>query len=159
MNYNYHTHTYLCGHATGTFAEYVEKAIEGGIKYMGFSDHIPHIDKDGTEKPFRVQIDKASGYISEVSQLREKYKDKIEISIGFESEYFPDVFDDMVNYAVDIGAEYLIHGSHFLSEEYVSTFTATDSQEFLKAYPQAKASETALLYTAAGSQHTAQVKE
>ena len=54
MKYNYHTHTYLCGHAEGAPEEYVLKAIEGGIKYMGFSEHIPHLEKDGTDSPHRV---------------------------------------------------------------------------------------------------------
>ena len=33
MNYNYHTRTYLCRHASGTPEEYVQRAIENGIKY------------------------------------------------------------------------------------------------------------------------------
>ena len=38
---NYHTHTWRCMHASGTEREYVEKAIEGGLKILGFSDHTP----------------------------------------------------------------------------------------------------------------------
>ena len=41
MDYNYHTHTARCGHAVGEDEEYVKRAIECGIKYMGFSDHAP----------------------------------------------------------------------------------------------------------------------
>ena len=41
MDYNLHTHTYRCSHATGTEREYIEAAISAGIKIMGFSDHIP----------------------------------------------------------------------------------------------------------------------
>ena len=29
---NYHTHTWRCRHADGTEREYVERAIEGGLK-------------------------------------------------------------------------------------------------------------------------------
>ena len=35
---NYHTHTWRCRHADGTEREYVERAIEGGLKILGFSD-------------------------------------------------------------------------------------------------------------------------
>ena len=43
---NYHTHTYRCQHAGGTEREYIEKAIEVGIKKLGFSDHVPCPFKD-----------------------------------------------------------------------------------------------------------------
>lgn len=135
MNYNYHTHTYLCGHASGTFVEYIEKAISGGIEYMGFSDHIPHINKDGTQAGYRVPYSKAKEYVTELSALREKYRDKIEISIGFESEYYPDVFSNMVNCATSFGGEYLILGQHFLDESNpISAITSTDSPDFLEKY-------------------------
>ena len=43
MNYNFHTHTYLCGHATGLPEEYIQRAISCGIKHLGFSDHAPRL--------------------------------------------------------------------------------------------------------------------
>ena len=49
MDYNYHAHTTRCSHATGTEESYIEKAIEGGIRYMGFSDHMPMRFPDGHE--------------------------------------------------------------------------------------------------------------
>lgn len=39
---NFHTHTFRCHHAVGQDREYVEKAIEQGIKTLGFSDHSPY---------------------------------------------------------------------------------------------------------------------
>ncbi len=38
---NYHTHTKRCRHAVGEDREYVEAAIEAGLKVLGFSDHTP----------------------------------------------------------------------------------------------------------------------
>ncbi len=38
---NLHTHTWRCHHATGTERAYVEAAIQGDIKILGFSDHTP----------------------------------------------------------------------------------------------------------------------
>ena len=135
MQYNYHTHTYLCGHASGTPKEYVEKAIAGGIKYMGFSDHIPHRRKDGTESSYRVPFQKARAYAAEICSLREQYKRKIEIRMGFESEYYPAFFSEMVREAEAFGAEYLILGPHYLTEEEAThTIKETDSVDFLKAY-------------------------
>ena len=41
MDYNYHTHTFRCQHASGTEREYIESALAAGITKIGFSEHIP----------------------------------------------------------------------------------------------------------------------
>ena len=51
---NYHTHTYRCGHATGTDREYVENAIKVGLKTLGFSDHAPYVFEDGYRSSMRM---------------------------------------------------------------------------------------------------------
>lgn len=118
MNYNFHTHTPRSHHATGTPEEYVLRAIEGGILYMGFSDHFPYRFPDGREAKFRVPVDEVGDYFAEIMALREKYKDKIDIKIGFEMEYYPELFDEMLALAKGYGAEYLICGEHFNHPEY-----------------------------------------
>lgn len=119
---NYHMHTFRCGHATGTEREYIERAIEGGLKIIGFSDHMPFRFPDGYESGFRVPTALAEDYIATLRALREEYKDKIEIHIGFECEYYPLYFKDMVGYARDLGAEYLILGQHFVGNEHPDGF-------------------------------------
>ncbi len=116
MTYNYHTHTYLCSHASGTPEEYVLKAIEGGITHMGFSEHMPHICKNGYEAWYRLPVNKVQSYIDQIESLRQKYQDKIKIIVGFEMEYFENVFDQMLSDAVMYGGEYLIFGAHYLDE-------------------------------------------
>jgi len=118
MDYNYHTHTHWCDHATGTPEEYIQTAIRGGIKHFGFSDHAPWIFPDGYESHFRVPMVQAGQYIAELQQLREKFKDEIELHIGFEMEYYPAYFDAMLQNVKQIGAEYLILGQHFLDNEH-----------------------------------------
>ncbi|MEE0840396.1 MAG: histidinol-phosphatase [Acutalibacteraceae bacterium] len=113
---NYHTHTFRCGHATGTEEEYIKRAIEGGIKIMGFADHAPAVLYDGYRLSWRVQIEDAEDYFNTLKALREKYKDKIEIYIGFEMEYYPEYFNEMYALVKDLGAEYLILGQHFIDE-------------------------------------------
>lgn len=117
MDYNYHTHTYRCHHASGSVEEYITRAIEGGIKFLGFSDHIPFVCPNGEETFYRILTAEVEEYFSEISLLREKYKNKINIKIGFEMEYYPKHFKKMLENAVGWGAEYLILGEHFLEEE------------------------------------------
>lgn len=113
---NYHTHTFRCNHATGSEEEYILNAIDGGIKIMGFSDHAPAILYDGYRLSWRVQPEDATDYFETIKKLREKYKDKIKIYIGFEMEYYPEYFDKMYSYVKSLGAEYLILGQHFYDE-------------------------------------------
>jgi len=137
MDYNYHTHTYRCNHASGTDEEDVISAIKNGIKWLGFSDHIPFRFPNGSESGYRVPMDKAREYVDSISNLREKYKDVIDIKIGFEMEYYPLFFNQMVENAKGFGAEYLILGQHFLFNEYptiVGTSAQTDNPELLGAY-------------------------
>ncbi|MBR5507149.1 MAG: histidinol-phosphatase [Clostridia bacterium] len=137
MTYNYHTHTYRCHHATGTVEEYIKMAVDNGITHMGFSDHFPYICTDGTEGEARVRVAEAYDYVSEIDELRQKYKNKIDIKIGFEMEYFPDFFDEMLKNAVEYGAEYLILGEHYIEEESpngIHAFEETDDEVFLSRY-------------------------
>ena len=138
MDYNYHTHTYLCAHASGNIESYVKRAIEGGIKYMGFSDHIPFLCANGEYSHYRIHPATAGFYFSELNRLREKYKNEIDIKIGFEMEYYPKDFERMLKSAIDYGAEYLILGQHFLEDESVPgtlpCSASNNSEDFLKKY-------------------------
>lgn len=118
MIYNYHTHTVRCRHASGADEDYIKCAIEAGIKHLGFSDHAPFIFPDGYESTYRVEMTHAKEYIDSLRLLREKYKDQIDISVGFEMEYYPDHFDEMLSIARNLGAEYLILGQHYIYNEH-----------------------------------------
>ena len=82
MLYNFHTHTTYCD-GKSTAEEMVQKAIELGFTKLGFSGHSytefdlePCMTREGTEE-----------YKKEITALKEKYKDKIEILLGIEYDY------------------------------------------------------------------------
>lgn len=133
MKYNYHTHTYRCNHASGTEKEYVEKALSVGVEKFGFSDHIPCVCGDY----YRVSKALERDYIDTVLSLREEYKDKIQIFLGYETEYIPGLFEDMVKGAKEQGIEYLILGQHAVysgkDDVHWSTIP-TDDESLLKEY-------------------------
>ncbi len=137
MDYNYHTHTYRCGHAKGEDEEYVLRAIEGGIKHMGFSDHAPFLFPDGYEIGCHMQMADAKEYFEGINALRKKYADKIDIAIGFEMEYMPSYFDKMLENAKNIGAEYLILGQHYIADGHpneIGCGSVGESAELLRTY-------------------------
>lgn len=84
---NYHTHTKRCGHAGGTDREYVEKAIEDGIKVLGFSDHAPMFyDTPGFVSGCRMALTEIDDYCRSITELKREYRNDIEIRLGFSEE-------------------------------------------------------------------------
>lgn len=137
MDYNFHTHTIRCRHASGSDEDYIKCAIEAGIKHLGFSDHAPFVFPDGYENRYRMPMLDGEGYVKDLRLLRKKYKDKIDIHIGLEMEYYPVYFEEMLKIARNIQAEYLILGQHFIMNEHpngIGSVGPTDSVQHLKTY-------------------------
>lgn len=137
---NYHTHTYRCHHASGTDEEFIQKAIAEGLKILGFSDHAPYIYPNRFVSYYKMTPDESHEYFSSLRMLREKYRDKIEIYIGYESEYYPSLWDDTLKFWKNTNPpEYLILGQHFIREEYpeeerVHCAKGSDNNQHLKIY-------------------------
>lgn len=116
MYANYHTHTFRCGHAFGKEEEYIERAISCGLKILGFSDHTPFLFPDGYQEEFAILKESGEDYMTTLQKLREKYKDQIQIHIGYEMEYSHTYFKQMVEYVKQLGVEYLILGQHYVED-------------------------------------------
>ncbi|MBQ9114226.1 MAG: histidinol-phosphatase [Clostridia bacterium] len=119
MLYNYHTHTARCNHASLTpEREYVEKAIEAGIKTLGFSDHAPYLFPDTDfQSFFRMKQDEIELYADTVRSLAKEYEKDIRILCGFELEYYPDYHKEEIQFLQSVKPDYLILGQHFLGNE------------------------------------------
>ena len=133
---NYHTHTVRCKHAEGTEREYIESALACGMKILGFSDHVPQPFPKEITSGIRMQMEEIPEYIETLMKLREEYKDRIDILIGFEVEYsrkyFGPLMEELKKYPID----YLILGEHHVPDEVEGFYTgfATDREEDLEAY-------------------------
>ena len=114
---NYHTHTYRCGHAGGTDREYIETAIKAGYKVLGFSDHSPMVYDTDHRSGYRMRLDQAEEYFTTLSDLKQEYRDDIEIRIGVEAEYYPATHDRFMEFMRQYPCEYMILGQHFLLRE------------------------------------------
>ena len=119
MLYNYHTHTARCRHASGTDREYVEKAIEAGIKTLGFADHAPYLFKNHNDyySSFRMFTDELQNYAESVRTLAKEYAKDIRILLGFELEYYPAFHQDEMEFLSQVKPDYRIMGQHFLENE------------------------------------------
>ena len=130
QEFNYHTHTYRCGHAIGTDEEYILAAIEAGYKILGFSDHGPY---KGLPLPrSRMTWEQVDEYVDSLTYLKEKYKDRIEIHIGLETEYYPDYHKEKEELLEKV--EYLILGQHSMRPTGEGTFFRFNTKEQLMQY-------------------------
>lgn len=133
---NYHTHTFRCHHASGIERDYIERAIAGGIRILGFSDHAPMVFEGQYYSNFRMGFDQLNDYCRTLKELQDEYRNQIEIHIGLEAEYYPKHFrqflDELRNYEI----EYLILGQHYLNNEYdgCPSVAPHDDYELLRRY-------------------------
>lgn len=133
---NYHSHTTRCNHAVGTQREYVERAIEGGYRIFGFSDHTPYPFDGGYRSTFRMLPGELEGYVRETLDLKAEYKNDIDIRLGLEVEYYPRYFEALLKLCEDYPIEYFILGQHALNNEFDGVFPGrpTDDEEVLRKY-------------------------
>ncbi len=119
MTVNYHTHTTRCHHASGTEREYIETAIARGLKVLGFSDHCPQFfPTNDYYSHFRMRPEETDGYVQTLRELQKEYRDDIDIKIGFEVEYYPEIFDKLIEFLHPYELDYIILGQHFIENEY-----------------------------------------
>lgn len=123
QSFNYHTHTYRCGHATGNEEEYVKNALAAGFQTLGFSEHLGYDGWDDARE--RIAFADVQAYIKDMYALKEKYKDQIDIKVGFEFEYF----EDQETYLQEIKqqVDYMIVGQHAMNFKMYYEHGSTDA--------------------------------
>ena len=117
QNFNYHTHTYRCGHADMIEDEkYVQEAIKIGLKELAFTDHAPMKSGIDARPEMRMRYDQKEEYLASIRALKEKYKDQIDIKVGFEVEYLPGLVADIKELKDE--SDIIILGQHFIYDDY-----------------------------------------
>ncbi len=133
MKANYHTHHYLCKHATGNVEDYVKEAIKSDFIELGISDHAPN--KRVNDRYVRMDINELPLYLKDIEANQVKYQGKIKILKGLEVEYFY----DHEEYYQDLRekVDYLVHGQHYISmtntmDNLISGFSLTTKEQIDK---------------------------
>ena len=135
MTVNLHTHTVRCHHAVGADDDYVREAIDRGLKVLGFSDHTPHHFPDGHICGVRMTPEQLPEYAESIRALKAGYGDQIEIHLGVEAEYFPELFPDTLRLLRDNRIEYMLLGQHTLTPvSGPNCGTATEDETILQKY-------------------------
>ena len=128
-----HNHTTRCNHAEGTVDEYIQKAIALGIDIYGFSEHAPMDFDEG----YRLSFYEMEAYVHDILAAKEKYKDDIEILLGYEVDWLPGHMDERV---LGADVDYLIGSVHFIDKwsfdnpEFIGGWKNRNIDEIWQAY-------------------------
>lgn len=129
QKFNIHTHTERCGHAQGLDEQYVQSAIHAGITLLGFSEHIPWIEVRRSD--CRMFYEQKEEYLHSIRILQEKYRDQLDIKVGYEVEYLREHY----GYIMELKQEcdYMILGQHckYINYEYDCYCDDTDVLEYV----------------------------
>lgn len=106
--FNYHTHTYRCGHALGCDEDYVHTAIKSGFTALGFSEHIQFRALNGCFN--RINYEDFSQYFQDIHLLQAQYDGQIRIYAGLEAEFIPEYLADLFD--LRACCDYFILGQH-----------------------------------------------
>ncbi len=97
---------------------YIESALEKGFGVYGFSAHAPVV----FENNWNMKLGDLSEYLNTINDLKVKYKDRIEIHTGLETDFYP----NCVDWRNKTGIEYTIGAVHFLKNEQTGSYMDLD---------------------------------
>ena len=117
QKFNYHSHTYRCGHADLDMEdeEYVKEYIKMGFKKIAFTDHCPEKNEIDKRDDMRMKYSQKDEYLNSIKSLKEKYADKIQIETGFEVEYLPGEEQNLKELKEQ--SDKIILGQHFIYDD------------------------------------------
>ena len=136
MKVNYHTHLARCMHAVGTEREYVESAIQAGFDVLGISDHVAWPFPGGYVSRVRMPMREMDQYVQTVLDLKKEYKNDIKLLLGFETEYMPAMFRELMETVDQYPLDYMILGQHYFDAEGAGDYVGDpfSDVEMLKLY-------------------------
>jgi|SRR5690625_894278 len=128
---NYHSHTYLCGHAGGKPIDYVKEAINHNFKEIGISEHAPMANLRNRNSRLKEEDYQTYHKLLDEALIFAK-KNNIKFYKGMEIEYFSHI-NVYENYLKEV--DYLILGQHYIIKDgkYKSTYSL-NSIEDVKIY-------------------------
>ena len=127
-----HMHTIFSTDGISCMEDMINSAADKGLKHICFTEHNDHgaVFAEGAGA-FVVDTDR---YYEKYLELREKYKDRIEILFGIEAGLQPSETDYFNKYTLDYPFDFVIGSSHFADgidpslpayyQKYSDTFTA-----------------------------------
>jgi len=135
---SYHTHLAFCKHAEGYAEDYIKKAIEFNIKEIGITDHIPvpnyfydDLEFKRLNNNTKMDYNEINDYLFDVINVKNKYKNNINVYVGFECEYYDKIVPILNELRPKV--DYFVLGiHHYYYENKINTFYNQD--DYIRNY-------------------------
>lgn len=108
---DYHMHTPLCRHATGTPREYAAQAVRLGFNEIGFSDHSPMPRDDFDD--WRMRASDLDRYVQDVEAARREFP-QLTIKLALEVDFIPGYEGWIKELAARYPWDYFIGSVHYV---------------------------------------------
>ena len=82
--FDYHVHTSLCNHATGTMEQYVRAAVAKGLATICFLDHLTFQEAGRANAMFPREV---PIYVDVARRLARQYRERISVRVGLEIDF------------------------------------------------------------------------
>ncbi len=132
LYYDSHMHTPLCKHAWGEPEEYCAQGVKSGLKGIIFTCHCPM--PDGFWPTVRMSESEFDVYLGLVQRAKDAYKNKLDVCLGIESEFFPgyEKYIETLHQRADF--DYCLGGLHWQAKEYLNKFETGTIEGFRRIY-------------------------
>lgn len=114
MMFDYHVHTPMCGHASGTMEEAVQSAVRKGFSEIGIADHLPLLYMD--DPTLSMRPEDLPLYIDTVLGLKDRFQGQIEVRLGIEADYYPPTLGEVERMLDAHPFDYVIGSVHILGD-------------------------------------------
>ncbi len=135
---DYHMHTPLCGHASGEPREYAQRALDVGIREIGFSDHAPFVR--GLLPGITMSDGELPRYHDMVRAVQKEFSGRLTIKFGIEADYIPGYEEKtrklLERYPFDYvyGSVHFIDGWGFDNPDERQAWSQVDVDQVYRAY-------------------------
>lgn len=111
---DYHMHTPLCGHATGSPEEYVQAGIKANLKEMGFSDHAPMVHRRMPD--ITMDFNQLPDYQNMIQDVQKRFASQINIKIALEADFISGYETKTKQMIESFPYDYIIGSVHFIDD-------------------------------------------
>lgn len=121
---NFHTHTRFSDGQLEAI-DYVHQAINDGMQALGFTDHSPL----PFDNPFSLKEAEVANYIHTIRSLQKTYAGQIEIYLGLEMDYVPNMSEPFESLSKKMDLDYVIGSVHLVGNTKQDQLWFTDGPD------------------------------
>ncbi|KIY00653.1 uncharacterized protein Z520_03317 [Fonsecaea multimorphosa CBS 102226] len=147
MPFSHHSHSgqFCADHARDSLDDVIQTAMAKGMAVFALTEHMPRHEQDrypGETATLEMHYANEAAYVAEALRLRQKYKDRIGLPLGFEGEWIRPESEDLIKRSLEthpydffIGSVHHVHTipidyDHAMYKEARSKAGGTDERIF-----------------------------